>query len=109
MTKGAVPEQSGKVERSGLARFFEAVEIVAEKDTDTYRSIAAKYDLKPQSTWMVGNSPRSDINPSLAADLNAVFVPHDSTWILEHEEVQAPRPNRQILVLDKFSTLRSHF
>jgi putative hydrolase of the HAD superfamily len=109
MTKGAIPEQSGKVERSGLARFFEAVEIVPEKDTDTYRSIAAKYDLKPQSTWMVGNSPRSDINPSLAADLNAVFVPHDSTWILEHEQVNAPRPNRQILVLDKFSTLRSHF
>jgi putative hydrolase of the HAD superfamily len=109
MTKGAVPEQSGKVERSGLAGFFEAVEIVAEKDTETYRSMAAKYDLKPQSTWMVGNSPRSDINPSLAADLNAVFVPHDNTWILEHEEVQAPRPNRQILVLDKFSTLRSHF
>ena len=109
MTKGAVAEQSGKIERSGLARFFEAVEIVAEKDTDTYRSISAKYDLKPRSTWMVGNSPRSDINPSLAADLNAVFVPHDSTWILEHEEVRAPRPNRQILVLDKFSTLRSHF
>jgi putative hydrolase of the HAD superfamily len=109
MTKGAVPEQSGKIERSGLAGFFEAVEIVAEKDTDTYRSIAAKYDLKPQSTWMVGNSPRSDINPSLAADLNAVFVPHDSTWILEHEEVHAPGPNRQILVLDKFSALRSHF
>jgi putative hydrolase of the HAD superfamily len=109
MTKGAVPEQSGKIERSGLAGFFQAVEIVAEKNTDAYRSIAAKYDLRPQSTWMVGNSPRSDINPSLAADLNAVFVPHDSTWILEHEEVRAPRPNRQILVLDKFSTLRSHF
>jgi putative hydrolase of the HAD superfamily len=109
MTKGAVPEQSGKIERSGLAKFFEAVEIVAEKDTDTYRSMAAKYHLQPQSTWMVGNSPRSDINPSLAADLNAVFVPHDSTWILEHEEVRAPRPNRQILVLDKFSALRSHF
>jgi len=109
MTKGAVPEQSGKVERSGLARYFEAVEIVPEKDTNTYRSIAAKYDLAPQTTWMIGNSPRSDINPSLEAGLNAVFVPHDSTWILEHEEVNRPRPNRQLLVLDKFSTLRSHF
>jgi putative hydrolase of the HAD superfamily len=109
MTKGAVPEQSGKVERSGLARFFEAVEIVPEKETDTYRSLAAKYDLMPQTTWMIGNSPRSDINPSLEADLNAVFVPHDSTWILENEEVNQPRSNRQLLVLDKFSTLRSHF
>src|SRR5260221_13712270 len=42
MTKGAVEEQSGKVERSGLRKDFEAVEIVPEKDADTYRSIAAK-------------------------------------------------------------------
>jgi len=109
MTKGAVPEQSGKVVRSGLAKYFEAVEIVPEKDADTYRCITAKYSLAPQTTWMIGNSPRSDINPSLEADLNAVFVPHDSTWILEREEVSAPRPNRQLLVFDKFSTLRSHF
>jgi putative hydrolase of the HAD superfamily len=109
MTKGAVPEQSGKVERSGLAKYFEAVEIVPEKDTQTYRSVSRTYDLVPQTTWMIGNSPRSDINPSLAAELNAVFVPHDSTWILEHEEVAEPRPNRRLLVLDKFSTLRSHF
>jgi putative hydrolase of the HAD superfamily len=109
MTKGAVPEQSGKIERSGLARYFEAVEIVPEKDRDTYLSVTAKYALPPQATWMIGNSPRSDINPSLAADLNAVFVPHDNTWILEHEEVSQPSPRRQLLVLDKFSTLRSHF
>ena len=42
-------------------------------------------------TWMVGNSPKSDINPALAAGLNAVFVPHDNTWILEHEELAAAR------------------
>jgi putative hydrolase of the HAD superfamily len=109
MTKGALPEQSGKVERSGLGRYFEAIEIVAEKDATAYRRVTAKHDLPSQTTWMIGNSPRSDINPALAAELNAVFVPHDNTWILEHEEVGRPQPNRQLLVLDKFSTLRSHF
>ena len=54
-------------------------------------------------------SPKSDINPSLAAGLNAVFVPHDNTWILEHEEVGEPAANRRLLVLDRFSALRSHF
>ncbi len=109
MTKGAIPEQSGKVERSGLGKYFEAVEIVAEKDPETYRCITAKYALAPDATWMIGNSPKSDINPSLAADLNAVFIPHDNTWILEHEEVGQPSPDRQLLVIDRFSTLRSHF
>src|ERR1700741_636243 len=32
LTKGAVTEQSGKIERSGLKEYFAAVEIVAEKD-----------------------------------------------------------------------------
>jgi|SRR5450432_623310 len=109
MTKGAVAEQSGKVERSGLAKYFVAIEIVSEKDTETYCVVAAKYDLPAQTTWMIGNSPKSDINPSLAADLNAVFVPHDTTWILEHEEVSQPRPHRELLIIDQFSTLRSHF
>src|SRR5277367_1720520 len=39
MTKGAVVEQSGKVERSGLKDYFAAVEVVAEKDVPTYRAV----------------------------------------------------------------------
>src|SRR6266446_5584623 len=87
MTKGAIVEQTGKVERSGLKEHFAAVEIVAEKDAACYAATVEKYGLSPNSTWMVGNSPRSDINPALAAGLHAVFVPHGDTWILEHEEV----------------------
>ncbi len=87
MTKGHPAEQAGKVERSGLKEYFAAVEIVAEKDEATYRSAIAKYGLEPDFTWMVGNSPKSDINPALSAGLHAVFVPHDNTWILEHEEL----------------------
>src|SRR5690242_6334789 len=66
MTKGAHAEQPGKVERSGLREFFEAVEIVAEKDVPTYCRVIAKYQLPSESTWMVGNSPKSDVNPALA-------------------------------------------
>ena len=109
MTKGAIPEQSGKVERSGLRKYFAAVEIVAEKHPEAYRSVSAKHNLPPDATWMIGNSPKSDINPALAAGLNAVFVPHDQTWILEHEEVGQPLPARQLIVVERFSALRSHF
>jgi putative hydrolase of the HAD superfamily len=109
MTKGNLAEQSGKIERSGLKEYFAAVEIVAEKDEAVYRSVVSKYALAPDSTWMVGNSPKSDINPALAAGLHAVFVPHDKTWILEHEELaQAPAPQR-LLVVEKFAELREHF
>ncbi len=109
MTKGALGEQSRKIERSGLREYFAAVEIVAEKDTTTYHSVIEKHELVAKITWMIGNSPKSDINPSLAAGLNAVFVPHDNTWILEHEDVGAALQGRQLLLVDGFPSLRLHF
>src|SRR3954468_17926595 len=69
MTKGNITEQSGKIERSGLKDYFSAIEIVAEKDVPTYRSIIDKYELPLKSSWMVGNSPKSDINPAIGAGL----------------------------------------
>ena len=109
MTKGDFTEQSGKVERSGLKDYFAAVEIVAEKNASTYKSIVAKYELTPDLTWMIGNSPKSDINPALTAGINAVFVPHDQTWILEHEEVGPVPEGVRLLQVEKFADLREHF
>lgn len=109
MTKGDMTEQAGKVERSGIKDYFAAVEIVAEKNAPTYREIVAKYALAPEVTWMVGNSPRSDINPALAAGINAVFVPHDMTWILEHETVDPAPDGVQLLEVERFHDLRKYF
>src|SRR5215468_10579428 len=100
VTKGDFTEQSGKVERSGLKELFSAVEIVPEKHADEYRAIMSKHDLVSEQTWMVGNSPKSDINPALAAGLNAIFVPHDDTWILEHEEVAEPQPPSRLVIVN---------
>ena len=109
MTKGAIPEQTGKVERSGLKKHFAATEIVAEKDVACYAAALKKHGLSPNSTWMVGNSPKSDINPALAAGLHAVFVPHGDTWILEHEEVAKANPPQKLLIVGSFAELREHF
>ena len=108
-SRGWMLFQAGTVERSGLKEYFAAVEIVAEKDEATYRSAVAKYALATDVTWMVGNSPKSDINPALAAGLHAVFVPHDNTWILEHEELASAPPSQQLLVVDRFGDLKKHF
>ena len=109
MTKGAIAEQTAKVERSGLKEYFAAIEIVAEKDAAAYALVVEKYGLAHDSTWMIGNSPRSDINPALAAGLHAVFVPHGDTWILEHDEVNAAQPPQQLLIVGRFAELREHF
>jgi len=106
-TKGHADEQKLKLDRSGLAPFFRRTLIVKEKDTPTYRSLLGELAVDPSRTWMIGNSPKSDVNPALEAGLNAVFIPHAHTWTLEREQV---RPvDGRLLVLDRFSDLREHF
>jgi putative hydrolase of the HAD superfamily len=109
VTKGATLEQTGKIDRSGVKKYFAATEVVAEKDPKIYAHIADKYDCTHHATWMIGNSPKSDINPALTAGLHAIFVPHGDTWILEHEELNAAPPNQQLLIVGRFAELREHF
>ncbi len=108
LTKGDFEEQQLKVERSGIEQLFSQVMIVPEKDVSTYRDILTQLQLNPQETWMIGNSPRSDINPALAAGLNAVYIPHPHTWHFEHEEVVSA-DDGQFLQLASFRELKSHF
>lgn len=108
LTKGDVEEQKLKIERSGIEHYFRQVEIVPEKDAATYRRIIEELQVDPRHTWMIGNSPRSDINPALTAGLNAVYIPHPHTWHMEHEEVLHSGQG-QLLTLSAFSELRSHF
>ena len=108
LTKGDSEEQKLKVERSGIEEYFKQVVIVPEKDVTTYHRVVNELQIDPQRAWMVGNSPRSDINPALAAGLNAVYIPHPHTWHLENEEVQKTEEGR-LLMLSTFADLRSSF
>lgn len=107
LTKGRDDEQLGKLRRSGLAEYFRRTEVVFEKDVKTYRDILQRHRLAPKHTWMIGNSPRSDINPAKAAGLRTVFIPHHTTWQHEIEEILPD--NDETLVLQSFAELAGHF
>jgi len=107
LTKGEPAEQAAKVERSGLQSYFEAVEIVIEKESETYGRVIEQFKIVKSHGWMVGNSPRSDINPALQSGLNAVFIPHTSTW--EHEKAELESGGGKLLILAAFRELRAHF
>ena len=106
-TKGEPAEQAAKVERSGLQGFFEFIEIVHEKDSGTYGGLIHKHKIVKTHAWMIGNSPRSDINPAMKIGLNAVYIPHQHTWQLEHEPVVAG--SGKLVILPAFRELRGHF
>ena len=109
MTKGDHAEQADKLARSGLAPFFNAVEIVPEKDPATYRAVIARHELTRHSSWMIGNSPKSDINPALAAGLHAVFMFHRDTWVLEHAGIDDAPDGQHLVELDSFAKLSEFF
>ena len=106
-SKGHPDEQHAKIDRSGLRRHFVSRRIVKEKDVVGYRGLLSENGAKPETTWMIGNSPKSDINPALEAGLGAVLIPHERTWSLEHEEV--PSAAERFHVVDGFADLRCLF
>jgi putative hydrolase of the HAD superfamily len=108
LTKGDLEEQALKVEQSEIGQCFKQVIIVPEKDVETYRRVAEELQVDLEHSWMIGNSPRSDINPALAAGFNAVYIPHPHTWTLEHEEIDNIGEG-QLLTLSAFTELRVHF
>ena len=106
-TKGDPEEQKLKIDRSGLAVYFGHTAIVKEKNAAAYAALVRERQLDPARSWMIGNSPKSDINPALEAGLHAVFVPHERTWTLERAELRQG-PGR-LLRIGRFDELREYF
>lgn len=107
LTKGAPDEQRRKIEASGLASHFAATHVVREKNARTYEAVVTEHGLVVGSSWMIGNSPKSDILPAREVGLNAVFIPHPFTWVLEHSELDPE--DEGVLVLGSFRELGRHF
>jgi putative hydrolase of the HAD superfamily len=107
LTKGDEHEQQSKIVASGLAGHFRRIVIVPEKTTAVYHDLVEAERLDPARTWMIGNSPKSDIGPALAAGLGAVFIPNVNTWAMEHDVVDE-RAER-LLQIERFADLLAHF
>jgi putative hydrolase of the HAD superfamily len=106
-TKGHPEEQRMKVDRSGLGGYFAHLAIVKEKDAAAYRRLVEERGFDRRETWMIGNSPKSDINPALEAGLNAVLVPHPHTWVLEHQDLR--EGGDRLRIVEDFGQLRDIF
>ena len=102
ITKGALVHQQQKVERSGLAGYFQAVEIVAEKDQRTYQGIFDRIGVNPSAVLMVGNSIRSDIRPVLELGGSAVHLTSHPSWDFEDEDV-SDLPSERFFQVEELS------
>lgn len=87
VTKGDLFDQESKIARSGLADYFEQIEILSDKQSDNYRAMLRRYSIVPERFVMVGNSLRSDILPICQIGGYAVHIPYDATWSHEHADL----------------------
>lgn len=106
-TKGEPAEQNRKIDLSGLRPLFAHCGVVKEKNAAAYVELARSREFDAARTWMIGNSPKSDINPALEAGLRAVYVPHERTWTLERQELRDD--TERLVVVERFGDLVEWF
>ena len=92
ITKGDLFDQESKLARSGLGELFLGVEILSEKNVDSYRRVFQRRGIRAEDFVMVGNSLRSDVVPVVSLGGRAVHIPYEVTWQHEHvPEDQLPK------------------
>lgn len=103
ITKGDLLHQEQKLASSGLGDYFVAVEIVSEKDADTYRRVFDRHGTGAAQAVMAGNSMRSDILPALEAGCWSALIPYPLVW--SHEAAEAPVGHERYVELENIGEL----
>lgn len=89
ITRGDLFDQERKLNASGLARYFDAIEIVSDKTAPVYRRIFSRHGEGASRAMMIGNSMRADVVPALEAGAWGVHVPSEHVWALDlHDDPQ---------------------
>lgn len=104
ITKGDLLNQEAKVARSGLAEHFRFIEVVSEKDPETYAKLFERHGVLPENVIMVGNSLKSDVLPVLRLGGRAVHIPYVLTWV--HEEAELPAEFAQEQCFRRLESIR---
>ncbi|MBN1622732.1 MAG: HAD family hydrolase [Clostridia bacterium] len=92
-TKGDLLDQERKLRKSGLAQYFDHIEIMSFKREEDYRKLLHNLGVEPFDFLMVGNSMKSDILPVLEIGGNGIHIPFHTTWAHELVENTKNLPN----------------
>ena len=106
ITKGDLLDQERKIKNSKLFEYFDYIEIISEKNEESYLDILQKKNINPRNFLMVGNSLKSDISPVINIGGKAIYIPYKLTWA--NEAVKNADLPRGYLQLEKISFIHSH-
>lgn len=107
LTKGEQEEQKNKIINAGMHQLVKSFFIVSEKNDQVYRYLLRENHWQAEETCMVGNSPKSDINPALRCGMYAVYIPYSDTWKLDIEPIEDYK--HHFIQIKEFADLRTIF
>lgn len=107
LTKGNIQEQNRKLQYSNLLPLFKGAFVELEKNQHTYQRILKENNWQSSEVCMIGNSPKSDINPALKTGMHAVFIPYSYTWKFDTEPLLEHHPH--LVIVKSFSDLPGLF
>jgi len=84
---GIAETQIRRLAQSGLLDFFqERVFVLGIKDSEALNGILSRAKLRPETSWMVGNSPKFDLLPALHTGLKGIWM-CTGVWREEIEDI----------------------
>ena len=86
ITRGDLFDQERKLAASGLAGYFDAVEIVSDKTAPVYERLFIRHGDGAEHAMMIGNSMRADVVPALEAGAWGIHVPSEHVWSLDLQD-----------------------
>jgi len=109
MTKGDLLDQERKLQKSGLSKYFQHVEVLSDKKEKNYSDLLAHLEIDVDEFVMIGNSLKSDVLPLLNIGAKAIHIPFHTTWA--HEEVSEKEIDKdlQYLMIERLTQLKSIF
>ncbi len=102
VSQGEVDEQKRKIMAAGIQDFFEELIVAPMKSAALYEDIIYRYDETPETTWIVGNSLKTEIKPALEIGANCILANITKSWDFEDANVDGEYPviTELIQVLD---------
>ncbi|WP_308634297.1 HAD family hydrolase [Paenibacillus silvisoli] len=80
-TGGEILIQQRKINEMKLERYFgPRIYVRSKKNIEAMEAILREGKFDRKSTWMIGNSIRTDVVPALTTGINAIHMKTDSEW-----------------------------
>lgn len=106
LTKGDLLDQERKIERSGLTKYFNHIEVLSDKKEENYLNLLEHLEIDVKEFLMIGNSLKSDVLPLLTIGAQAVHVPFHTTW--QHEEVTIKEDDFKYLKINRLTDILNY-